>query len=338
MDILPPHELISAINKQWERGFGYGYLYNDFYESIIEWHLKHFNLSLSKSSIIYAPNVLFSIKNVINILNIQETELLFARPFYSGYTNIFDFSKVKTVDLSMEDINYQDWLIRLKETENVKAIIICNPHNPTGKILDFQILNQLVKHCKSNDIWILSDEIHMDFSYKKFIPLVSFDFDKIVSFHSIGKTFNVSGISGSYILNKSKVFQQKFQLSLKKNGLDNPDVLNLILTKVAYKECDYWLDAVKKHIYSNIIFLRSHLDKNYVFEIPDATYSAWINYSKLNITEEGLKKYLFENGMKVMLGSKFGCNGKERWFRMNLSCNRQKLMKGIQILNDIPKV
>ena len=140
---------------------------------------------------------------------------------------------------------------------------------------------------------------------------------------------------GSYFLTNSKQYKQCFELSLEKDGLENPNLLNLVCTEIGYTKCNAWLDSVKNYIFDNFLYLQSNLNEKLEFEIPDGTYCIWIDYSRLQITEKVLKERLSKNGMRVMLGSKFVRGDEEmRYFRLNLACDREKLKSGIRLLNE----
>jgi cystathionine beta-lyase len=332
MDIQPPKEFLDAILQQYSRSLGYSFVYKGYYDAIIDWYQKRYNALINEKQISYSPSVLYSLNAAVEILKIKTDEIAIFKPYYSGYKNLFDIEKMHVINLD------SNWNIELNKIVNLKVIILCNPHNPTGKVVNEIALKKLINFCKSNNVWVFSDEIHADFSRVPFTPSVVTNYSKIVSFHSIGKSFNVSGVVGSYILSNNLELLEKFKKRLEKNGLSNPNTLNLRLTEVAYTSGVYWLDLVKKQVEDNIRYLRENLNCKYIFEDPDGIYSVWINYNNLQISELELKKELSRSKMKVMLGSKFGCNDTEKYFRLNIACDLEKLGLGVSILNAIAKI
>ncbi|MFC6604800.1 aminotransferase class I/II-fold pyridoxal phosphate-dependent enzyme [Ectobacillus funiculus] len=171
---------------------------------------------------------------------------------------------------------------------------MCNPHNPTGRVWTEEELRRLGDICVKNDMWIISDEIHCDLLRmgKKHIPLAKLfpEYDKLVTCMAPSKTFNTAGLMLSNIIIPNEKLREIW-LSRHYN-FDNP--LSVAGSQAAYEKGEHWLEELRVYLDNNFIFTRDYLAENLpkaIFEIPEATYLAWINVSAYFNKNENLPKF-----------------------------------------------
>ena len=256
--------------------------------------------------------------------------VLINTPGYDGFFKMILGNERRIISSPLKNINgkYEiDFEDFEKKCREAKIFLLCSPHNPVGKVWTEKELAKIIEICKKNNVFIISDEIHMDIVYnKKHIPIVSLGKDyleNIVLCTSASKTFNIPAFTGSYLFIPSEKNREDFLKILKeRDALSSPSILAVIATMTAYNECEYWVDELIKYTENNIPEL--------FCEIPDGSYFAWIDFSKLGISSEEFQKYLIDIGeVAVMPGLTYGEEG--RYFlRLNVACSIKKVEDGLK--------
>ncbi|EKV56427.1 MalY/PatB family protein [Brachyspira hampsonii] len=336
MDLQSPEEIIDALIKRVNHKiFGYSrWNHDDFKNSIELWYKKRFNFNINKDDIVYSPSVIYSVSNFIRMKSSINDNILILTPAYDGFfktikannRNILSSSLIKTE--SKYEIDFEDFE---KKCRVSKIFLFCSPHNPVGRVWDIAELKKLVDICKKYNVYIISDEIHMDIVYnKKHIPILSVaDYDNMILCTSASKTFNIPALGGSYLFIRNNKDRNEYLNILKdRDALSSPPILAIIATMTAYNKCDYWVDELLEYVNSNINYIISYLDNNIPMlrsYMPEGSYFAWVDYSKLNISEEVFQKYLVEIGkVAIMNGSVYGEEGKT-FLRINCACSINKI-------------
>ncbi|OEJ14990.1 beta-cystathionase [Brachyspira hampsonii] len=336
MDLQSPDEIIDALIKRINHKiFGYSrWNHDDFKNSIELWYKKRFNFNINKDHIVYSPSVIYSVSNFIRMKSSINDNVLILTPAYDGFfktikannRNILSSSLIKTE--SKYEIDFEDFE---KKCRVSKIFLFCSPHNPVGRVWDIDELKKLVNICKKYNVYIISDEIHMDIVYnKKHIPILSVDdYNNMILCTSASKTFNIPALGGSYLFIRNNKDRNEYLNILKdRDALSSPPILAIIANMTAYNKCDYWVDELLEYINSNINYIISYLDKNIPMlrsYMPEGSYFAWVDYSKLNISEEVFQKYLVEIGkVAIMNGSVYGEEGKT-FLRINCACSINKI-------------
>jgi cystathionine beta-lyase len=218
------------------------------------------------------------------------------------------------------------------------VLILCNPHNPVGRVWSREELIELGEICIENEILVISDEIHCDLIYPGFkhtnFASISDEFAlNSVTCTSLSKTFNLAGLQLSTIIIPNPELHKHFANSVERVFLPEeygylPNSLSLAAYTAGYEKCDDWLTSLLSYIDKNLEFLKFFL-KNNIPQIkviePEGTYLVWLDFRNFGIENDQLENFLLEKA-KVALddGSKFG-NGGEGFQRMNIACPRSTL-------------
>ena len=343
MDLESPEEIAEALVKRINHKiFGYSrWNHDDFKNSIENWYKKRFSCEINKDWIVYSPSVIYAVSKFVEMKSEKGDGVLINTPGYDGFFKMILGNERKIISSSLKNINgkYEiDFEDFEKKCQEVKIFLLCSPHNPVGKVWTEKELAKIIEICKKNNVFIISDEIHMDIVYnKKHIPIVSLGKDyleNIVLCTSASKTFNIPAFTGSYLFIPSEKNREDFLKILKeRDALSSPSILAVIATMTAYNECEYWVDELIKYTENNIRFVKEYLEKNIpelFCEIPDGSYFAWIDFSKLGISSEEFQKYLIDIGeVAVMPGLTYGEEG--RYFlRLNVACSIKKVEDGLK--------
>lgn len=343
MDLESPEEIAEALVKRINHKiFGYSrWNHDDFKNSIENWYKKRFSCEINKDWIVYSPSVIYAASKFIEMKSEKGDGVLINTPGYDGFFKMILGNERKIISSPLKNINgkYEiDFEDFEKKCREAKIFLLCSPHNPVGKVWTEEELTKIIEICKKNNVFIISDEIHMDIVYnKKHIPIVSLGKDyleNIVLCTSASKTFNIPAFTGSYLFIPSEKNREDFLKILKeRDALSSPSILAVIATMTAYNECGYWVDELIKYTENNIKFVKEYLEKNIselFCEIPDGSYFAWIDFSKLGISSEEFQKYLIDIGeVAVMPGLTYGEEG--RYFlRLNVACSIKKVKDGLE--------
>ncbi|MBS5038000.1 MAG: pyridoxal phosphate-dependent aminotransferase [Fusobacterium sp.] len=343
MDLESPEEIAEALVKRINHKiFGYSrWNHDDFKNSIENWYKKRFSCEINKDWIVYSPSVIYAVSKFVEMKSEKGDGVLINTPGYDGFFKMILGNERRIISSPLKNINgkYEiDFEDFEKKCREAKIFLLCSPHNPVGKVWTEKELAKIIEICKKNNVFIISDEIHMDIVYnKKHIPIVSLGKDyleNIVLCTSASKTFNIPAFTGSYLFIPSEKNREDFLKILKeRDALSSPSILAVIATMTAYNECEYWVDELIKYTENNIKFVKEYLEKNIpelFCEIPDGSYFAWIDFSKLGISSEEFQKYLIDIGeVAVMPGLTYGEEG--RYFlRLNVACSIKKVEDGLK--------
>ena len=343
MDLESPEEVAEALVKRINHKiFGYSrWNHDDFKNSIENWYKKRFSCEINKDWIVYSPSVIYAVSKFVEMKSEKGDGVLINTPGYDGFFKMILGNERRIISSPLKNVNgkYEiDFEDFEKKCREAKIFLLCSPHNPVGKVWTEKELAKIIEICKKNNVFIISDEIHMDIVYnKKHIPIVSLGKDyleNIVLCTSASKTFNIPAFTGSYLFIPSEKNREDFLKILKeRDALSSPSILAVIATMTAYNECEYWVDELIKYTENNIKFVKEYLEKNIpelFCEIPDGSYFAWIDFSKLGISSEEFQKYLIDIGeVAVMPGLTYGEEG--RYFlRLNVACSIKKVEDGLK--------
>ncbi len=342
MDLESPVEIAEALTQRINHKiFGYSrWNHDDFKNSIENWYKSRFNYQINKDWIVYSPSVIYAVSKFIEMKSEKGDGVLINTPGYDGFFKMILGNERKIISSPLEyingkyEINFDDFEKKCREA---KIFLLCSPHNPVGKVWTEEELTKIIEICKKNNVFIISDEIHMDIVYRgKHIPVLSLGkdyLDNMVLCTSASKTFNIPALTGSYLFIPNEKNRDAFLKILKeRDALSSPSILAVIATMTAYNKCGYWVDELVKYTENNIRFVKEYLKKNIPklsCEIPDGSYFAWINFSKLGISSNEFQKYLIDIGeTAIMPGNTYGEEG-EYFIRLNVACSIQKVQDGL---------
>lgn len=339
MDFISPDPVKNAILRRAEHGiYGYTFLPPSYFEAVINWFKRRHGWALQKNWLIFTPGVIPAINFAVQAFSKPRDKVIVQNPAYPPFFSAIKNNGRKRV-LNPLRLNKGRYEMDLKDLEKkardprAKMIILCSPHNPTGRVWTKEELTRFGEICLSNQILVLSDEIHCDLIYPghKHTPFASISKDfaqNSIICTSPSKPFNLPGLKVSNIVISNEKLRNAFKKALNSSGVNEANCFASIALEAAYNECEDWLDAVILYIKENLEFLRNFVKSNLsgveVIE-PEGTYLAWLDFRKVGFNARQLSKVLLEEA-KVALskGSLFG-NGGKGFNRINLACPRSIL-------------
>lgn len=338
MEFATPDFIIDAVNKRLDkRIFGYSKIFdNEYFDLFNEWAKHYYDYQFDKNDHRTSLGIIPALYQLVKLIcPNKDDKVVFLTPSYAHFKkaclyNNRDFITVPLLNNNnIIEIDY----IKLEEAlskDDVKLFIFCNPYNPNGIMWSKQELTKISNIVKKYNKYIISDEIHCDLlrQNKKHIPIVKVlaNYDRIITCMAPTKTFNLAGFMISNIIIKDKDIKKQWDDF--NYMMDNP--LSIEAAKSAYKYGKEWLEELKIYLDSNFAYLKSFLDNKLPlikYEIPDATYLAWINLKPyLNINDDLTEYFAKEIGVLLESGTQFVDNG-DGYIRLNLACPKTTLIK-----------
>jgi len=343
-DFKTPDFIVNAVKEKAEHEvYGYPVKPDSFYLAIQAWLKRRHNWEVELSSITYSPNVVIALSSLIMSLTKPGDKVIVQPPVYFPFFHVVEGNDREMVENPLKEVDgrYQFDLDDLKSKidKNTKMILLCNPHNPGGMVWSKDELIEIGNICIENDIIVVSDEIHADLVYSgnKHTPFASIseEFSKqCVTTMSASKTFNIAGLSSSFLVTENKKYLNAFLRLMRATHISSGNFFGLVATEAALTHGDEWLSQLLVYLEGNLKLIESyieeHLPKVKVMK-PEGTYLVWIDVSGLSIKPKKAFEELVKAGVGLSPGTLFGKGG-DKYVRLNMGCPRSVLQKGLELM------
>lgn len=343
MDFETAPEIIEAIRKKVEFGiFGYTIVPEEYYTSIIEWWSKRHKSNIEKEWILFCIGVVPAISSIVRKMTYIGDNVLVQSPVYNIFYNsiVNNGRNILSSDLCFDGNEYHidfDDLESKLSNPLTTLMILCNPHNPIGKVWDRETLEKIGQLCLKHNVLVVSDEIHCDLvlGNKAYIPFASLS--KEISQNSITciaptKSFNIAGIQTSSIVIPNEDIRKKVNRGINTDEVAEPNAFAIEASIAAFTKGEPWLKELTQYLCDNKQLVNDYIRDNIpeIKGIPsEATYLLWINCSLITENSEELCKYIRKKtGLYLSDGAIYGGNGKS-FIRMNIACPRERLEDGL---------
>lgn len=340
MQFAAPDCAIAAMSKRLEHPI-YGYTMNfdnELYEAFKNWCLKKYNWKFSKDEMQVSLGVIPALIGLVEYICAPDEKVLAFTPTYAYFKHATDrtgrqFVTSKLIESGADyQIDFSDFENKVKDPK-VKMLMLCHPHNPTGRVWTEEELQKIGEICFRNGVKIVSDEIHCDLVRNgiKHTPLAQLfpESKDVVTCMAVSKTFNLAGLMVATIIIPDPALRK---IWIRKHyTMMNP--LSHAAAVAAYREGGEWLDELKTYLDYNFKFTSEFLKMNLpkaIFKIPDATYLAWIDFKAYFSEGTNLTKFFLENAGVILEGAEmFVENGGLR-VRLNLACPLSQLKLALE--------
>ncbi|HNY37329.1 MAG TPA: MalY/PatB family protein [Petrotogaceae bacterium] len=351
MDFQTADEIIDTVVNVAKTGiYGYCGIDDDFYNSIIHWFSERRNLVLDKEWIMFVPGIVPAISISLLGLTVPGDKIILQPPVYYPFYSCIENNGRRVVfnNLINENGYYKMDFEALERSidVNTRVLILCNPHNPVGRVWTENELSMLGEICKKNDLIIFSDEIHSDLIYEKdkFKSIFSLNEDlreRTVTFFAPSKTFNLAGLSTSFMVVPNRSLRGKMQSIMNSLALNNINMFGLNALIAAYSHGGEWLDQLLNYLKGNIDYVLDFFEKKLpqvkIFK-PEGTYLLWMDFRFLGLNDEELSKFFIEKvGVALDDGYIFGRTG-SGFQRMNIACSRKIVCKACEKIYEAVKL
>lgn len=326
--------------------FGYTrWNHTDFKSAVTHWYKERFGHQINEDWLVYSPSVIYSIKQLICLLSEPGEGVIIQTPAYDAFYKLIVGNQRKLV---MNELIYQEGVYQLdfedlrrqfEQPEN-KILLLCSPHNPTGRVWTKKELVNIIELAQKNEVFIISDEIHMDILRKgqHHQPLTELIQKNVAVVTSGSKTFNFPGLIFSYGLIPDSSLRQRFLQQMKEaDGLGSTSIFGLVATISAYEKESNWVSELNQYIDDNIAFVTAYLKQHHP-EISvtksEATYLMWLDCSQVPFSMEQLQQRMIKRGkVAIMSGEVYGETSRN-FLRLNVGCPRKKLEEGLRRLTE----
>ena len=344
MEFAVAPEIREAIKERVDRKIlGYTIVSDSgYYEALQNWCRNRYDWCFEKEELVFSPGVIPALYQLVeDLVKPYNGKVLTMTPAYGFFLHSCEYNDVQLVESPLKkndgrfEIDFED-LAEKAAAPDVKVLMLCNPHNPSGRIWTEEELKKLADIIEKNALWVISDEIHCDLIRKglKHIPMgkIMPNYKKLITTMSASKTFNLAGMLFSNIIIRDEEERERFQARDKNIGAANP--LSIAAHKAAYEHGGAWLEELKEYIDENFHFVKEFLEKEIPsakFAIPEATYFAWVDMSEALPDVEDLPLF-FANNAGVLLegGDSLFVGNAKGYIRLNLAMPIALIKEGLE--------
>ena len=337
MDIKTAPEIVEAIKEKADQAiFGYVYRPASYYETAAAWCEKRFGYKIDPKTLIHSPGVVPSMNMLVKMLTKEDEKVLIQIPVYPPFAASVKTGKrtLVTNELVKDEngyytIDFEDLEKKLSD-EKVTLMILCNPHNPVGRVWKKEELQKIGDLCVKYNVRILADEIWRDLVLPGYshtpIASLSREIENItITCFSPTKTFNIAGLQASFAVFPREEEWKAFDNELGEMDIKRNNPFSLVGFEAAYNHGEEWLSELLVHLEGNaqyvVDFVKERLPEIKTVK-PEGTYLMWLDFNGLNITPEEITEMLIKDAKVAMNdGASFGANGKG-FARMNIACPR----------------
>lgn len=345
MDFKTAPCIIDALKRRVEHGiFGYTFVPDSYYDAIINWFKRRHQWHIEREDILYTSGVVPAIACTLKATTMPGEKVLVQTPVYNCF-----FSAIKNSGCEVSEnplrregdsyvIDFDDFERRCSD-EKTTVFLLCNPHNPAGRVWRKDELRRMNDICLKHHVKVIADEIHCELimpghTFQPFAAVDDACRDNCVVLNSPSKAFNIAGLQIANIVCHDAEWRRRINRAININEVCDVNPFGVIALQAAYNDGGEWLDALNQYIHENYLalkdFFRERLPRLEVCRL-EGTYLAWINLSRIPITADEAARRLIGNA-KVMLnsGTMYGREAGNSYLRINLACPRFTLMEGLK--------
>lgn len=345
--------ITEALQRRVAHGiFGYTRVPETYYEAVCRWFEKRHGWHINREDIIYTSGVVPAVSAVIKALTLPGDQVIVQGPVYNCFFSSIRNNGCEMVSNSLiynkEELRYEidfDDLERKLAHERARLMLICNPHNPGGRVWTRDELTRVAELCRKYGVRVVSDEIHCELTLydNEYVPFGSLP-DELsrdsITCCSPSKAFNTAGLQIANIVCRDAEVRNRIDRAININEVCDVNPFGVIALQAAYSDEGYeWLTQLRAYISANYDLLRERFAR----ELPkckvmrmEGTYLAWIDCSELHIPSDEIEEMLMhENKVWVNAGSMYGAEG-AAFIRINMACTSELLNEGItRIVNGL---
>lgn len=350
MDFKAAPAILEALKKRVEHGvFGYTLVTDSYYEAIINWFARRHNWQIDRSWIIYTTGVVPAVSCAIKALTLPGEKVLIQTPDYNCF-----FSSIKNNGCEVAEnelvrrgdsyeVDFEDFERQCAD-EKTTVFLLCNPHNPAGRVWTKEELERMNDICLAHGVRVISDEIHCELVMPghRFTPFAAISNacrDNSVVLNSPTKAFNIAGLQIANIICADPAMRRRIDRAVNINEVCDVNPFGVVALQAAYNESEEWLDSLNHYIWGNYLALKEFIAK----ELPrlevarlEGTYLAWVDIKATGLTsDEAYGKLMKEGRVYVNSGTMYGRRAGEGYLRINLACPRATLLEGMKCMGGV---
>lgn len=336
--------IIDKLRERVEHGvFGYTYRSDEYHRAIQGWVARRGGWNIQTDWLAYSAGVVVGVTFAMTSCTKEGDGVLIQQPVYHPFaiiTNANNRTVVNNELINTEhgyEIDFEDFEQKLR---SVRAFILCNPHNPTGRSFTESELRRMGDLCVKYNVRIISDEIHSDFVFapNRHIHIASLSpqiASQTITFIAPSKSFNLAGLTTAVAIASNTLVLNEYKKEMAKIHLDTSNIFGITALREAYTHGDQWMDQMKNYLEGNIDFVLNFLAKelpSIKCHKPDATYLLWLDFSQWGMTQDELNHFLVDRArLGMSSGTIFGKGG-NGFQRMNIGAPRSVIAQALEQL------
>lgn len=355
MDFETAPEVKEALVERLGVGaYGYTYIPDEWYDAYISWWKRRHHLNINKDELIFSTGVIPTLSSSVRKLTTPNENVVIMTPVYNVFYNCIVNNGARALEsrLIMKDgrweIDFEDLEQKLSDPQTT-LLILCNPHNPVGRIWSKEELIKIGELCYKHRVTVISDEIHCDITDpdKEYVPFAAAsDICRDISITALApsKSFNMAGMATSAAFVPNEFLRHKVWRQINTDECGEPSFLAVTAAIAAFTKGEEWLDELNEYVYGNKCYCEEFITNN----IPgvkilhsEATYLIWVDCSDITKGKDDLARFIREKtGLFITRGGQYGPGG-EGFLRINLACPRSivvdgmdRLKKGIELYKE----
>ena len=360
MDFEAAPAIRKALRKRVEHGvFGYAIVHESYYDAVINWYARRHQWHIQREWIQYTTGVVPAISAVIKALTMPGERVLIMTPVYNCFFSSIRNNGCEVLESKLVSqpfpkkgshaegdltytVNWEDFEHKCAD-EKCTVFLLCNPHNPAGRVWTREELQCMNDICQRHNVRIVSDEIHCELvmpSYE-FTPFGSLstlplEGESPVICCSPSKSFNTAGLHIANIICADPETRRRIDRAININEICDVNPFGPIAVEVAYNECENWIDELNQYLWGNyqalLAFFSEHLPQLKVFQL-EGTYLVWVDITATSLTADEIEeKLLREANVWVNSGTMYGAEG---YIRINIATQRSRLMEGLRRMAEV---
>lgn len=348
MDFETAPEIQAAIRKRAAHGvFGYSTVPEEWYQAYIGWWKRRHDFQMEKDWLIFCTGVVPAISSMVRKLTTPAEKVLVLTPVYNIFFNSIVNNGRQVLESRLKydgeayQVNFEDLEQKLSDPQT-SMLILCNPHNPVGKLWDKETLERIGELCWKHHVVVVSDEIHCDLtdpgcSYVPFASVSEHCRENCVVCIAPTKAFNLAGLQTAAVAVPNPVLRHKIWRGLNTDEVAEPNAFAVDAAIAAFTEGADWLDALREYILENknaaAKYIREQVPQMEV--VPSqATYLLWMHCGRMVGFAAEAAEYIREKtGLYLSAGNQFGAGG-GNFLRMNIACSWEVLEDGLHRLKE----
>ena len=341
MDFKAAPAILEAVKKRAEHGvFGYNIVPESYYEAVISWFHRRHQWDIQRSWILYTTAVVPAMSCVIKALTMPGEKVLILSPAYNCFFSSIKNngcevleSPLKAVDDSFE-VDFDDFEAKCAD-EKTTLFLLCNPHNPSGRVWTREELQRMYDICQQHGVKVVSDEIHCELVMPghQFVPFGTITDDCVVM-NSPSQNFNTAGRQIANIICSHPSWRRRIDRAININEVCDVNPFGIVALQAAYNESEDWIDELNQYLWGNYQLLRDFIAEN----LPqwkvcrlEGTYLPWVDISAMGITSQELcDRLLAEAKVWINPGTMYGPQTGEGYVRFNIAIQRSRLLDALQ--------
>ncbi len=348
MDFKLPDEILNEFHKRIDHGiFAYSDPLDDYYEALNGWFSTQHGFTIKPEWNTILPGIVMVLATAVNCYTKPGDACLITQPVYYPFREVIVQNDRKLVNSQLDytdgryTVNYEDFEQKIVDN-NVKLFILCNPHNPVGRVWTAEELTKMLDICYKHGVIVVDDEVHADFVYPgyKAVSVMTLDekyADHVIVCTSPSKTFNVAGLQPANIIIRNKEMHDAFEMQKGRAGYSNASIFGMLACKACYTHGSEWVKEMNAYINENMIYFRNFVKANFPkarFVEPEGTYLIWVDFSGYGFTDEELEHIMVDEAhLWLDNGAIFG-PATAQFERFNIACPKSVVIQCLDQLKE----